>query len=136
MSTKLGEVHLDKIEGWLAFFIVVILVSSLVSFYNFHVLSKQDFIDSFANLMEPGFIFIGILLLVGFFLLIGKVPIARFYILLVLGIYIIALISLIAKEPYIIESDSVFFALFKSLILFGYFLRSRRVKVVYRYEYD
>lgn len=123
---------LNKIEGWLAFFIILTPISSAFSFYNFYALSQQGFEDSLVNLMEIGFLVFGVLLLVGFFLLIGKVPIARFYILLIFGAYIIALVLLIIKASYRINVDSLITPLLISFIWFGYFLRSRRVKVVYR----
>ncbi|MCK4835227.1 MAG: HEAT repeat domain-containing protein [Candidatus Aminicenantes bacterium] len=123
----------NKIEGWLAYFIIVTLISSAVSFYNFHALSQQSFENSLVNLMEIVFLVFAILLLVGFFLLIGKVPIARFYMLLISGSNIIALVLLIVKASYRINVDSLItLPLLNSFIYFGYFLRSKRVKVVYK----
>lgn len=73
----------------------------------------------------------GIFFLIGFVFLIVKLPGARVYILSILVIYLIVLIFVFSE---ILEQGTVVLSIFVSLIYLGYFLRSRRVKVIYRMD--
>lgn len=120
---------LNKIKGWLPLFILGTLLSSIIGFFNGYIISKQSFQDS--TLIGAAYMIFGIFFLIGFVVLIVKLPGARVYILSILVIYLIVLIFVFSE---ILEQGAVVSSIFASLIYLGYFLRSRRVKVIYRMD--
>jgi len=120
---------LNKIKGWLPLFVLGTLLSSIMSFFNGYIISKQSFQDS--TLIGAAYMIFGIFFLIGFVFLIVKLPGARVYILSILVIYLIVLIFVFSE---ILEQGTVVLSIFVSLIYLGYFLRSRRVKVIYRMD--
>ena len=116
--------RLNKIKGWLILFIIWTLGSSLDNFYLAYLFIRQNA----SSLEGIAFIYFGIYFLIGFVFFIIKFPGTRAYMLSIIIIYFIVLTHIFYG---LIEEWIFFYIYFKHIILFSYFVFSRRAKVIY-----